>query len=80
MASTTLRDIHKIPVEEISKFTNEDLLELAKEAKDNLAEARSQKDWIDGIIAIKNAIDHNNANKNNINNILGGLNEQITDY
>ena len=76
MASITLRDIHKISVEEVIKFTNEDLLELAKEAKDNLAEAKSQKDWIDGIIAIKN----NNANKNDNNTILGGLNEQITDY
>lgn len=80
MESTTLRDIPKIPVEEIAKFTNEDLLELAKEAKDNLAEAKSQKDWIDGIIAIKNSMNDNNTHQNDSNNNFGGQNEQTTDY
>jgi hypothetical protein len=78
----SLSEISKVPIERIISLSTEEFLELSKKANDNLAEAKSQKDWIDGIIAIRNLTndeDNNNDNDRN-NNILGGIYEQTTNY
>ncbi len=53
----TLCEIAKMSIEKIASLSTEELIELSRKANNNLAEARSQKEWIDGIIAIKKLIE-----------------------
>jgi len=82
LSGITLEDFSKMPIEQIALMSTEELLELAREANAALVEAKGQKDWIEGIIAIRNLMNdrenHNDRNNNNL--ILGGVNELFTDY
>ena len=79
MASTALENIAQIPIERILSFPLADLEKLAKEANEALLEAKSLKDWINGIMAIKKSIINDEFNKHYAID-LGGKHEQITDY
>lgn len=86
MVNIALREISKIPIEQIISLSDEELSTLIRELDKTITEAQDLKNWITSVIDIKNSInDKNNRNSNDIqddksNNILGGLNEQITDY
>jgi hypothetical protein len=80
MAKAILSKIPQIPVEKMIALPIEDLLELAKEAKEALVEAKGQKDWIDGVITLKTLVSDKNNNNSDNNNNFGGQNEQTTNY
>ena len=88
MVSTvsTVRDISQIPIERIIAFPMKDLLWLVREADEALAEAKSLKNWINGIMALKRSMssNHSNSDYGNADNYkekyIGGQNEQTTDY
>lgn len=83
-----LRDIYKIPIEKLISLSNEDLAILIRELDKIITEAQDLKNWITGIIDLKNSMNGKSScngndihsDKNNNSNILGGINEQITDY
>ena len=86
MVNADLRNISKIPIEKIISLSNEDISALIRELDKNIKESQGLKNWIIGVINLKNSINgQSNCNdihncKNNNRNILGGVNEQITDY
>jgi hypothetical protein len=89
MIKTSLKNLSHIPIENIMALSSTDLTRLVREANKALTEAKNLKDWIEGIMRIKNSFsnsDHSNGNTNSDNqnkhnkNYIGGLNEQVTDY
>lgn len=83
MTKIKLKKVSQIPIESIIALSKEELANLNREATEALSEAEGLKDWIDGIMAIKNTISAEEINASNYknNNIIGGVDDkQTTDY
>jgi len=55
MKRLCLTSISRLSIKEISALKIEELLELLSKAEENLKTAKRLKDWINGIVALKNS-------------------------
>jgi hypothetical protein len=74
MDNARLARVAQMPVEQMISLPIEELLEMAREADEAMLEAKSLKNWINGIMDLKRSMN----NQEDI--ILGGVNEQDADY
>ena len=86
MTKTNLSNIPQVSLEQLITLPIERLIELEKEADNELREAdialkeaKGVKDWIARIMAIQNVVQSNNTD-NNQQIIYGGENAKTTDY
>lgn len=74
MDNARLARVAQMPVEQMISLPIEALLEMAREADEAMLEAKSLKNWINGIMDLKRSMNHQE------DIILGGVNEQDADY
>ena len=75
----SLKRIAKMPIERIVAVPNEDISKIMKEANEAFIEAKGLRDWIQGIISLKNSISNQDNNEVCIKS-NGGDYEFATNY